>query len=356
MAKMIEPKKPNSISKLGLNAVRQHYNALAELYTKMIDGTYLRCPYCGEWKINRSYYEDDRFDAGFFPICKECLYVLATDYDKTTKTYIDNKEKAIKVFQLLDIPFVESLWISAEEKKALNQTERNVISPYKQVLTQVKSLPNYHFKHFKDSEFFTTSEDYEEVTDAVTLSKSMLKKAQKRFGMGYTDEDYYFLETEYEDWTTRYECNTKAQEEIFQRLCFKKLEIHKAQLKGDQTNNLDKSYQDLLSTANITPKQSSSSEGNDVPAFGVRIQKFEETKPIPTVDPEFEDIDKIGLYIDAFYKGHSAKEFGLKNRFTDIYERVMKQFTVTPPNSDEEEDSEALFAKIFGQKSDDVNG
>lgn len=353
MAKLIEPKTKNSISKLGIAAVRQHYYELADTYTKIINGTYLRCPICGEFKINRSYYEDGRFDAGVFPICKECLYVMATDYDKTTKEYIDNKEKAIKVFQLLDIPFIESLWISSEEKKELNQTERRISSSFKQVLIQVKSLPNYHYKHFKDSEFISNIEDIEDdEVDSVTISKTLLKRAQKRFGLGFTDEDYYFLETEYEDWTTRYECSTKAQEEIFQRLCFKKLEIHKAQLKGEQTNQLDKSYQDLLGTANITPKQYSSADSSDSPSLGVRIQKYEETRPIPDPDPEFQDVDKIGLYIDAFYKGHAAKEFGLKNRFTDIYEKVMKKFTVTPPQYDEDEDSEYIFSKIFGSQSE----
>ena len=63
-------------------------------------------------------------------------------------------------------------------------------------------------------------------------------------------------EEEYQEWVTRYECNTKAQEEIFQRLSLKKLEIHKASLQGDSTDKLDATYQQWLTTANITPKQS----------------------------------------------------------------------------------------------------
>ena len=34
------------------------------------------------------------------------------------------------------------------------------------------------------------------------------------------------LESQYQDWITRYECNTKTQEEIFERLSFKKWEIN----------------------------------------------------------------------------------------------------------------------------------
>ena len=44
-----------------------------------------------------------------------------------------------------------------------------------------------------------------------------------------------FLENEYQDWITRYECNTKAQETIFERLAFKKWEINKATKAGQNT-------------------------------------------------------------------------------------------------------------------------
>lgn len=44
---------------------------------------------------------------------------------------------------------------------------------------------------------------------------------------------------------------------------------------------------------------------------------------------------------------------GLKNRFSNIYERVMAKYTVNPPSYDEESDSEILFDKIFGSKDDE---
>ena len=38
---------------------------------------------------------------------------------------------------------------------------------------------------------------------------------------------------------------------------------------------------------------------------------------------------------------------GLKNRFSNIYEKVMSKDTETPPSYDEESDSEILFDKDF---------
>ena len=43
----------------------------------------------------------------------------------------------------------------------------------------------------------------------------------------------------------------------------------------------------------------------------------------------------------------------VKNRFSNIYERVMAKYTVNPPSYDEESDSEILFDKIFGSKDDE---
>ena len=65
------------------------------------------------------------------------------------------------------------------------------------------------------------------------------------------------------------------------------------------------------------------------------------------------DVDKIGLYIDVFFKGHMAKLLNLKNPLQRIYENFMKKYTVTKPEYDEESDSEELFDKIFGRSEED---
>lgn len=49
--------------------------------------------------------------------------------------------------------------------------------------------------------------------------------------------------------------------------------------------------------------------------MGTLIQKYEETRPLPEIDPELADVDKIGTYIDAFYRGHASKMLGLKIDF-----------------------------------------
>lgn len=349
MAKMIVPRNVKSVARTPIGVLRTEFNILADDYIKVVNGEKLLCPKCGEWKFAKDFYMDKRFATSSFPFCKECVMEMACDYDEEEKKWVDNREKTIKVMQLLDLPFIESMYQRCLAKASQDDKfSRN--TAFIAMVTELKSLPQYQGRTWKDSSYVASHDDDEEDDDdgQIHISSRSLKNARKRFGAGYTDDEYQFLEEEYQEWVTRYECNTKAQEEIFQRLSLKKLEIHKASLQGDSTDKLDATYQQWLTTANITPKQSAANSLTDAQTFGTLIQKFEETRPLPEVDPELKDVDKIGLIIDVFFKGHLCKMFGLKNAFTSIYEKFMKRYTVEPPQYTEEEDSESIFNRVFG--------
>ena len=186
----------------------------------------------------------------------------------------------------------------------------------------------------------------------ISDSRKTDEKTIQFFGSGFSDEDYEFLKREYEDWTARHECQTKAQEEVFKRICFKQLEILKATRRGEDTKNLDATFQNYLDTAKLQPKQNSGDTMSDTQTFGTLIDKWENERPLPEIDEELKDVDKIGLYLDVFFKGHLAKMMGLKNGFSRLYSKYMKQYTVEKPEYESDEDSEALFDAIFGNSLD----
>ena len=174
------------------------------------------------------------------------------------------------------------------------------------------------------------------------------EKTKDFFGNGFKNEDYKFLKKEYEDWIARHECKTKAQEEVFKRLCFKQLEILKATQRGEDTKDLDATFQKLLETAKLQPKQNSGDTTADNQTFGTLIDKWENTRPLPEIDEELKDVDKIGIYLDIFFRGHLSKMMGLKNGLSNLYSKFMKKYTVDKPEYDNDENSEALFDAIFG--------
>ena len=140
---------------------------------------------------------------------------------------------------------------------------------------------------------------------------------------------------------------------LFKRICFKQLEIDKAQKAGRETKELDKTLQELMGSLSVKPSQKNSNSLTETMTFGQLIDKWEQEKPIPEPDEEFKDVDKIGLYIDVFFKGHLSKMMGLKNAFSALYERFIAKYTFKKPEYDEDVDSEVLFDKIFGKSIDD---
>jgi hypothetical protein len=157
-----------------------------------------------------------------------------------------------------------------------------------------------------------------------------------------------FLENEYQDWITRYECNTKAQEEVFENLAVLKLVKRRAVMNGDKTKDIDDQIQGWLDTGKLKPKQNSADALSEAQTWGTLIQKIEETRPCAEIDPELKDVDRIGLMIDVFFRGHAAKMLGIKNTFSHLYEKVMAKYTVKRPEYNTEGDSEAIFEKVFG--------
>lgn len=285
-----------------------------------------------------------------FPVCKKCLLKMAEQRENDSDNPNMTKESVQKVLQFMN-KIYDDEYYDACIKSLLDETSsKKLQSPFTLYMTGIQSLPQFRGKSWKDSKF--GDEILGQNDEEINENSQLIKRAKKRFGRDYSTSDLYFLETQYEDWISRYECQTKAQEEIFERLAWKKLEIKNATKAGQNTKDLDRTYQDLLGTANITPRQTGMDAFADAQTLGTLIQKWEEEDPIPEIDPELKDVDKIGLYIDAFYRGHTSKMLGIKNAFSNLYDKVMSKYTVKPPEYEEDDVSEDMFNKIFGSVED----
>lgn len=350
MAFLRQAKTEDEVKKLTVAAVKKAYNELASDYNKIINCGFMYCHRCNSFLSRDTFYSSADYASGVFPICKKCLLEMVEQRKKKNDPPNETKESVKYVLQLMNLPYIDELYESSCKTVADEVNEKNRKSPFLQYLVPIKSLPQYKGKTWKDSEFeLGVLTDEEEVK----INARTIKNAKKRFGGGYSNEDYMFLENEYQDWITRYECNTKAQETIFERLSFKKWEINNATKKGLPTKDLDKTFQELLATANIQPRQAGMDSMADAQTLGTLIQKWENERPLPEIDEELRDVDKIGQYIEVFFRGHMAKMLGLKNNLSHIYENFMEKYTVRRPEYNEDEDSEALFNSIFGESKED---
>lgn len=311
------------------------------------------CIYCGNEYTDANYYSSNsKFysNTGRIPYCKQCIERF---YQYYFEKYISDgcltpERKAVKrICMVLDIYFREDVFNSSMKKVKEGTMNISVIGQY------MKTIQLFQYNRNKETyENTITQEEKDGIVVApitnISDSRNVDEETIRFFGAGFNDNDYEFLKREYEDWVARHECKTKAQEEVFKRLCFKQLEILKATQKGEDTKDLDATFQKLLETAKLQPKQNAGDTTADNQTFGTLIDKWENTRPLPEIDEELKDVDKIALYINIFFKGHLAKMMGLKNGLSNLYTKFMKKYTVEKPEYDGDENSDALFDAIFG--------
>lgn len=306
---------------------------------------------CGNMNEKDFYKSDSVFHDGIgkIPYCKQCVDKLYKHYVKKyeIENYTFPEKKAVKrLCMAFDLYWGEEVF-----DIAVKQLER---MPNMSMMTSYIKVSRLH-PHCKKTYDNTLEKEGANngIIPETYTKKEIEDRTIKLFGNGFSHEDYRYLQEQYDDWTSRHECKTKSQEEIFKRICFKQLEILKATRKGEDTKNLDATFQNYLETAKLQPKQNYSETVSETQTFGTLIDKWENTRPIPECDEDLKDVDKIGLYLDVFVKGHLAKMMGLKNAVSNLYTKFMKKYTVEKPEYCDEEGEEALFDAIFGNASFD---
>ena len=315
-----------------------------------------KCFYCGKEYVETNYYKSSSnfySNIGKVPFCKQCIGKLYEYYCEKYKNdgCLAPEKKAVKrLCMAFDFYFNEKAFDDAVNNA--KKREKN-ISPLGAYINMIQ-LSQFKGKSYEDTISDEEKEDFVVSIPSNTSNDiSVDDEIMNFFGNGFKEEDYKFLKREYDDWTARHECKTKAQEEVFKRIVFKQLEILKATQRGEDTKDLDFTFQKLLETAKLQPKQSRGDATADNQTFGTLIDMWENERPLPEIDEELKDVDKIGLYLDVFFKGHLSKMMGLKNGLSNLYTNFMKKYTVEKPEYNDEENSEVLFDAIFGNPSSD---
>lgn len=346
MANLKPPMTEEEVKKAGVANIRIAYNKLASDYNRIIENDLLLCPMCNTWqKSDTAYYYDKDYATNRYPICKRCLLLEVEQRKSDREEPNETKQSVQKVLRKMNRIFDESFYDECVKGALDSVKERNRQSPFATYITAIQSLPQWKNKTWEDSVFLDESNQSDE---DINENSRVIKAARKRFGTEYSLADLYFLETQYEDWVQRYTCESKAQELLFQRIAHTQLAIEKAQKSGRDTDKLDKTLQDLMTSNAIKPASNNSGSFSEAKTFGQLIELWEQDKPVPTVEDDFKDVDNIALYTDVFYRGHLAKMMGLKNGYSALYDSYMNKYRAKKKTYEEEENSEALFDQIFG--------
>lgn len=347
MANMPQAKTDEELKSLTVSNVKKAYSTLAQTYDKILENDLVYCPHCGTWKAASNFYTSNKTKSGLEHFaCKSCILDMCTDYDPRTKIRTDNKEKTLEVFERLDWYFNEATYL--DQLKTINEDvgEKVRSTAVQQWIVMYKSLPNWKGLTWKDSIF--SNDDVLELSS----SRKPRKEILKTFGSGFTNEDYLYLQDQYDDWKSRTQVDSKSQETYIIQICFKQLEIWKAQKSGKNTDKLVKSLNDLMNGANLQPRQNVGNAATDSLTFGQLIEKWELEKPIPEPQNEFKDPDNIGKFLRVWFKGSLMRALGLDGGYSKEYDDYVEQYTIEKPTNIDDDDSvdESMYAKVFGKE------
>lgn len=286
-------------------------------------------------------------NGGYVPFCKTCAekYYLekllpALDYDEA---------RAIEVMcSICDWYYSEDAL--AMSKKARESQPNGVLSSIygaRRRLRQVQChgttyLDTILQRREAASKITSLSEASGQDVDPDANHVEIPEEVFKMFGPGYKPDEYEYLTEQYEDWTSRYEVSSKALEQCIQSLCVSQLNIRRAQQEGDAKGAADamKSFQDMLTTAKLSPKQSKEDALAQTETFGTLIKQWEDERPIPEPSPEFADVDGIRKLVTVFFFGHLCKMFNIKNDYSKMYEDEIGKYTVARPQQEDDGDDE----------------
>ncbi len=345
MATLKQAKSENEIRRMGVSDMRKAYQELAGFYEKILNHEILLCPNCGDWyKADTGFYQDKAYATGRYPICKQCLMSMVEQRKRPSDKPNETKESVQRVLRMMnrvyDDDFYEQCIAGALDKTK----EKNRSSPFATYITAISSLPNWQGKTWDDSIFEDGGEIKEET------KRKPRKEMRKIFGAGFSDEDYLFLQDQYDDWCARTQVDSKSQQTYIVRICCKLLEIWKAQRQGDDTSKMDESLNRLMEAAKLQPKQNVDNAATDSLTFGQLIEKWEQEKPIPEPTEEFKDADGIGKYIRVWFTGWLSKALGLKaNVFTKEYDDEISKYTVKREERYEDGSAE-IYDQLFGSE------
>lgn len=166
---VVEKQIIQDVSKMTVGQVKTAYKQLAAEYKKISEDT-LYCHHCGKFHPKTSYYKSAKTASGVIPICKACLYTMATNYDSKTKTHNVTQESIMLALRMADLPYIYTLYESCLTDAESEMSTKTEASIWTTMIRMLQSLPQYAGLGWESSEFKSEHDDL----DNANCNKSSL--------------------------------------------------------------------------------------------------------------------------------------------------------------------------------------
>ena len=239
---------------------------------------------------------------GYLTICRHCLE-KAYDYYRD-QVCDGDQDKAMELLcATINTCFDETAWANAKKHP---QANRSKISMYfaKLNLAQTKGASWADTLQYRKASKIENAPSIQAVQDNPNNITPI--EVVRRFGLGFTDQDYESLQFEYEDWVKKYgEPEDKRQDELYKNICYLKLHMLKSIQNGDSgIASLAKEYKSSIeaATTELEDRRQRKEDAVKLDPLGVLISDIEHYTPAEYYKDQslFRDADGLGAYATRF--------------------------------------------------------
>lgn len=259
----------------------------------------LICLCCGEEKNEKEFYKSSSLlysKIGKIPTCKECISKI---YDKYKIKY--NKDERLAIYhmcRILDISFNQKCFDASVGERNNKRKETQLWQIY---FTKMNSIgkKNGYGESFDDS-------DKLDINKSIEDNKKTKLKIIRKWGKGYTDEQYEMLEDIYKEWCGEDtdENLSLSEKKTYKMLTHKEMDIIMARERGDSTDKMEETYRKLMSDADATLKdiKNNKDESDKSKLWGIKTYDIENFSPAEYFKQKklYEDYDGFIDYLNRF--------------------------------------------------------
>lgn len=294
---------------------------------------------------------------GHIPVCKTCVDSIYNSYLAQCN---DAKKAVRQTCRKLDLYWSDNVY----EVVARKSTTRSMMTQY---IAKTNTI-TYAGKSYDDTlsdEGTLWSFGEVEASPSDAASNNDIRNEEQDisiedipadvkvfWGSGYTPSMYLELEQRRSYWMSRFPSDVELDigtEALIRQICSLELDINRDRAAGRSVDKSVTALNALLGSANLKPVQKKKDDADVALAntpLGVWLYRYENERPLPEVDEDLKDVNKLKKYIFT-WMGHLCKMLGVKNSYSQMYEDEIERLKVELPEYDGDDDM--LMPEHFGE-------
>ena len=290
------------------------------------------CIDCCTYLFNYFYQMHGRIDIAIYEVCR-CL-----NYRYDSKAYsmlMKALEKNGMQATVNAINGVEEEETETDIDKVAVNTKTSLFGKYLTILQGV-----YHNNEDADLTFDVYKNDRPEGYEDKTTDKPVtevieqaynkkMSALEKKWGTGFEDDDYVFLENEYNEWAKTKDTDEKGVDMLIKEVCLQQLKMRKTREEGGELKKSDyETLTMLMDKCSITPdKLKESTSSKSTAAFGVWLKDVETMSPAEWLENKklFKDVEGIDEYVKRTYDRAVRNYIGMSRDFRVVMDKMDKE-------------------------------